>query len=648
MRINALLSIIFVFLLNFATLANNGTSRVFQYIQNKEWTFAEKLAGEIGDPTLLKIVLSQKFLDKNYTDNKFEEIVAFIQKNPNWPQIDQLKIRAEESISNSTDKAKILSRFSRHKPQTPTGHKYYALAAGALIKDKAKLSQIIKNGWVYGNFGVIEEKKYLQDYGAFLTKDDHLKRINECFWQKQSPGAKRIYNLADSNYKAAFEATVAAIENRGDKDVLFQKVNPKFYTTSLIYYYLTSKKTQKPSINDIKLFKKINHDRVHSKEWAQLQLYYAREFIDYKDFASSYNIIKDHFADDPENMREAEWLAGFLALRFLKKPELALAHFNKLSEVSKKPISIARSKYWAGRSYAALKDQENARINYRAASIYPYTYYGQLALIELKNNKLALPATPKIDREHEAALSKNEILQAAKLWIKYGCTETGHAYAKAAMEIAKTPGEAVLIARMIKNNNQLLYYTVDIAKAATYQNAFIAEYAYPTPYNLKNTPVEAALSYAVIRQESVFHPHCKSHAGAMGLMQMIKDTACVTAKSLGIKCHPHKLTQDPGYNILLGTNHLKDLLKKRKGSYVLTIASYNANPVKVDRWMDLFGDPRNMSSIYQVIDWIELIPFAETRNYVQRVLENVQVYRVILNKNNILKLRNDLVMSGRV
>jgi soluble lytic murein transglycosylase len=618
--------------------AQNIESEIFNFIDQKNWTRAEELAKSTGDSALIKIVKSQKYLDSN-CDNSFEEVVNFINTNPRWPNLEKLKVKIEKYLNDTTNEEAILQWFAKNKPRTGKGHKYYARAASKLLHDN-KSVQRIKNGWIYSEFNADEERKYLTELGKFLNEEDHVKRIDEHLWSENVEEAKRSLHLVSNGYKKAFQAAIAAMDSNREKEALFERVPEQYYTSSLLYYYLKSKKKEEPTATSIILFKKVKIDEAHSREWSKLQLYYAREFIDLKDFASSYKIITIPFAHVDEDVREAEWLAGWMALRFLKKSDLALKHFQGLLAVSKKPISIARGKYWLGRTYEAKGDKQNSIKFYKDASIYPYTFYGQVAHIELKQNTIKLPHMPSLQVHHRKSIEKNDVFRAVKLLLKYGKQELAHCYAKSITEHAK-PEELVWLAELVKTIGNT-YYITDFGKYATQQHIFLKDYAFPTPYKISNHPVEAAITYSIIRQESVFNQYAVSTAHAMGLMQLIKDTACRTAKAVKIRCDVSKLTRDPAYNIKLGTNQLSMLMKERKGSLILTFASYNAASCKVNKWLERFGDLRDFKDYRDVLDWMELIPFSETRNYVQRVLENLQVYRAILNKNNKLKLKQDL------
>lgn len=625
------------------TLVEDNAALVFKYINDKKWTEAEKLANHFNDSALLKIVLSQRFLDTNYKQNRFEEVIKFIKRNPHWPQITALTTAAEEYLSSNTNTQAIFSWFKHNKPKTGKGYKFYALASATQSMSDELLSPIIRDGWIYGTLTANEALQYLANFAQFLREEDNVHRIDELLWESDIIAGQSLMGLVGANYQKSFAAQIAIINKNRNAERLFKQVPEKYYTAGLLFRYLESKKKQEPRSNIVKLFKKVHNTRDHSSKWCKLQLYYAREFLERKNFASSYQIAKLQFAETQEDIRETEWLAGWIALRFLRKPELALAHFHKFSTVAKTPISISRGAYWLARGNETKGDKEKALQFYRQAAKYPYTFYGQLAVIELKENKILLPSHPTIESRHKHIIENNEVIIATRLLIQYGKQALANIYAKTAVESISSPAEAVLIANIIKANSNP-YYIVEFAKTASQHHVFIRDYAFPTPYNITNNPIEAALSYAIIRQESVFNKSAVSSANAMGLMQLVKNTACETAMSIGIQCNINKLKNDSEYNITLGTHHFSNLLKLHNGSYILAIASYNAGSHRIKRWIELFGDPRKMKNTKQVIDWLELIPYKETRNYVQRVLENIQVYRTIINKDNRLYLKQDLVL----
>lgn len=640
--------ILLIFIINFMltqqAVAQPSGNETIKSIDNKNWLKAENLAHLSGDKALTKLVLSQKFLDIDYQANNFKDAVNFIKNNPHWPQISKLQKIAETYLNNNTTKKLIVDWFHHHHPKTAKGYKFYAFAASELVKDPNILQPIIKNGWVYGDFTKEEQKQYLLVHSKHLTQHDHVRKIDYLLWNERIEEAKKLIHFAPNSYKEAFFATIASIQNAEDSDSLFRKIASKHYTSSLLFNYLKYKKKSGPDKEILLLFQKIIPEPIYAKEWCKLQIYWAREFLYIKDYQTAYKIITRQFAVDPEDLREAEWHAGWIALRFLHKPTFAQHYFNRFQKSVTTPISLARAYYWLGRCAMAKGDKPKAVELYKLASNYSYTFYGQIASIELKENKIVLPISPKIADNYQQTVRKNEVVRAIEYLINYKKIELAKSYLQSALtQLSKS--ETLYLLQLVKQSNNL-YYTTEFAKLASQKQVFVKEDAFPAPFAmLSSKKVELPLTYAIIRQESVFNHGAVSSKNAMGLMQLIKDTACRTAKSIKIKCDVPKLTKDPHYNMMLGTSHLKDLLKERKGSYILSIASYNAGGHNVDKWINLFGDPRQMKDLHAVLDWLELIPFHETRNYAQRVLEGIQVYRTILNKKPNLQLKKDLLSA---
>ncbi|MCC8371457.1 MAG: lytic transglycosylase domain-containing protein [Rickettsia endosymbiont of Pseudomimeciton antennatum] len=615
--------------------------KTFIHLDKKEWQDCEKMAKASKDQALIKIALSQKFLDQDYKKNTFEEVIKFIQNNPHWSQVNRLKEKAEQYLNYDTDKTLIINWFSKNEPVTALGYKFYALASRKLIKNQQNLAKIIKNGWIYGVFTAQEEKEYLTNFKNILREEDHVKKIDQYLWEADINSAKKYMHYVSNSYKQNFIAQIAILNQSSDSEKLFQKLSEKYYTPALLFHYLDSKKKDIPTSKSIDLFKKVKLDKRYAVRWGRLQSYYAREFIDQKDFANSYKIISMPLTVSHEHIREAEWLSGWLALRFLDKPDLALSHFNKFMTVATKPLSISRGQYWLARTYQAKGDMKQANKFYNMAAKYSHLFYGQLANIELKKNHIILAKKPKSVKPN---IENSEIIRAIKHLIKHGKYSLAFLYADTAIRNSSKPSEILLITDIISSYDNI-FHMVEISRTACQQHVFIKDYAFPVIHRkaVKNAPIEEALIYSIIRHESGFNQYAINDATGYGLMQLEKAAACDTAKSLNHQCHIKKLTLDPEYNIMLGSNYLKEMLQQFDGSYLLTIAAYNAGPNTILKWIDRFGDPRDLKNLWQIIDWMELIPYSQTRNYVQRVLENIQVYRTILNKNNNLKLKQDLL-----
>jgi soluble lytic murein transglycosylase len=627
--------------------------KIFNLIKQQKWQELNLLSKKISDSALKKVILSQQYMDENYAQNSFEDITKFLAQNPRWPQNYGLKIRAENLLNSTTDKQAILSWFNKNAPITAQGYKYYALATASLAKDAKDFKSIIKSGWVFGSFTDCEQELYYKDFGKYLTIDDHVKKIDNYLWKDQVTCAKNFLNYVNDGYKKSFKAQIAFIQNNKDARKLFKHVPKKYYTSGLIYRYLCSRKQNLPSASEIVDLSRIaSSDAFRADSFWKIQSYLAREFIEQKKYNEAYKAASGVFTSNPSLKSEAEYFLGWIALSFLHKPDLAIGHFRNFNRSVETPISKARAIYWLARTYEDKKNIEKSQKLYHlAADKYPYTFYGQIAAIELDKNIIAMPAPVNLGKHKEkmdSYVKNNEITRAAQIVSKYGGNALSQTYITSAIAQAQNTYDIYSVIGAIAESKNI-HHTTWAAKTAIQKHVVVRNHAFPTPYELDQLPIEAPLMYSIIRQESVFDQHAISSAKAMGLMQLVKSTACSTAKLVGVECITSKLTADKNYNILLGTNHIRDLIKERSGSYILTIASYNTASRNVNRWIKIFGDPRTLTNHREVIDWLEQIPFHETRNYVQRVLENLQIYRVILNKNGNFKMLDDLLSnSGQI
>ena len=419
----------------------------------------------------------------------------------------------------------------------------------------------------------------------------------------------------------------------------------------MIYRYLNSRKNDLPSSSEIvSLIRTIETDKDYADRFWKIQSYLAREFIEKKKYCDAYKVASSHFTESAGNKSDAEYLSGWLALRFLNKSKLALCHFRNFNRIVKTPISKSRGIYWLARAHEAERNKEKAERLYNlAASKYPYTFYGQMALMEMGKSKMHLPNDVDLRQYQDSArvyAKKNDITRAVQIVSKYGSNALSQTYIKSGIIQALTTSDILHVAYYVYQSKNV-HHMAWMAKSALQKHVLIKNHAYPTPYKVGKLPIEKPLMYSIIRQESVFDQHAISSAEACGLMQLIKATACDTAKRVATHCRISKLTADPHYNITLGSSYLQQMIEEYNGSYILAIAAYNGGPHNVDKWLKIYGDQRTMKTPRDVLDWIELIPFYETRNYVQRVLENLQIYRSIIDKDSKFDLANDLLKGKK-
>ena len=353
-----------------------------------------------------------------------------------------------------------------------------------------------------------------------------------------------------------------------------------------------------------------------------------RRAIERRDFDQAYRLASRHGQLRGGDYAEAEWLSGWLALRFTSRPKSAFRHFVRLYDRVVAPVRQARAAYWAGRAAAAQGDKAGAIAWYRRAATHSASYYGQLALGELGGEDVAEGLSEPTDQDR-AAFEAQELAEVARMLIAVGDQRILDNFldelanqATTAMEIgliadyANAAGRPALLARIGRN--------------AAFKGKVHEKSAFPIP-KIKGllqpaASVEPSLLLGVARQESMFRFEAASHAGAKGLLQLIPSTARNVARRTGVDYDPDRLLADPDYNAFLGGHYLKSLIERFDGEVAMALAGYNAGPLRVKRWVELHGDPRD-GDRYDLIDWIELIPFQETRNYVQRVLEGYGVYK---------------------
>lgn len=647
MRIHTTVSMVFIILklLISESLASEIAKKTMLCIDKKDWQECETIAKGSNDKALVKIALYQKLLDTKYKKNNFAEVIKFIHDNPHWPRLDRLARAAEKYLNYDTDPKLVVEWFSKNQPITGKGYKFYALASSKLKQDPLKLTKIIKDGWIYGEFTPEEEKQYLSCFKKIINENDHVQKIDEYLWSSDTISAKKYMHYVSSGYKQNFNAQIALINKSPASEKLFQKIPEKYYTSALLFNYLNSKKNELPDNKSITLLKKVRGTNLHLDRWCKLQNHYARGLLEKKDFALSYEISLIPFAVSKGELREAQFFSGWVALRFLHKPSIALKHFNEFMKVVEQPFSKSKGQYWLGRTYEELGDIKAADKYYNLASKYSHTFYGQLAHMELKQHKIILPNKPEIDSNRLKNIKENEVVRAIEYLALYGRQDIAALYAKDTIKRAENSTKILLVSDIIAKNCNT-YHTADVAWVANLLYVPIIDYTHPTPHReaVKSSSTEDALTYGVMKQESVFDTQTMNPK-AFGVMQMTKETALDSSGSLKIDCDMEKLMRDPEYNIKLGNHRLDMLLKRFNNSYLLAAIGYNAGYKRTKTWIERFGDPREFTNFRQTVDWIELLPYTETRNYAQRVLENIQVYRCIINNNNNLQLKKDLLQT---
>ncbi len=622
------------FFLNFIfivfSFSSFASTEFIKNIENKNW----KKAIQIKDPDMQTLVI---WLKLNDVDNpSFNEITQFIKNNPTWPRINQLIDKVEESDFQNCKKEDILEWFKKHPPKTAKGRKRLVYLTNNL--------NLVKQIWHENTLSKQEEKEIFKKYYRYIDFADTFKRIEYMLYNHQTDQAVRALSYIPKKLRKTYEVSIKLQQNKSNALSSYKALDKQSKMNlgiihNLAHYYEHNKDEK----NLIEILAQVT--RKYPKE----QFYFwniksklIRTLIKEKQYKIAYLFSSFHGQVSKKDLSEAEWLAGWIALRFLNQPEISIGHFKKLYNNVKLPISLARGAYWLGKAYEASDNREESDKWFKIASQYHLSFYGQLASCKINDCNVDLPTSPKINQSSERMFNSNPLVKAAILLEKTRYCGLIEEFIFKAVENSKDEGEIALITKIGFKLDQH-HLSVESAKHASYKGVHVFEVNYPILKNIfKEHPLEQSLVMALIRQESVFNKKAISSAGARGLMQIMPFVAKETAKSMNIRYHINKLIDDPHYNTMIGISHLHRVLNNFNGSYILSIAAYNAGDKAVKKWIEENSDPRFMAKVEDVIDWIEKISYHETRNYVQRVLEGKSIYNVLIFKEKKYSLLKDL------
>ena len=628
----ALKYIILYLLLSFASISNAATAFV-QALEQKNWSKAEA-----EKPSTKTLVLWLKLTQESHPD--FYELTDFIIKHPNWPKQALLKRKVEESNFKNCKNSDIVSWFKTNPPQTSIGRKKYI---SILDNPELKL-HYIKLVWADANFTKSEEQDFLKSYHQFLNESDYIHRLNYLLFNHNTDQAIRLLPYISTKLHPLYQTRIALQQGKKEALSAYQKLDKSQQQDIGMLHNLAH--MYEAQNNETKMIETLNQasklkGRYQLHFW-QLKAKLIRNLIQEKQYQTAYLFASSHGHLDTKDYSEAEWLSGWIALRFLDDPKLAITHFTNVYNKVKLPISFARASYWLGRSYEQLKNKEQSDAWYKIAGQYYLSFYGQLAICKTQACHFKLPKDPIADHKSLELFNHNELVQAALILDKSKYNYLVQELLHAAIEHSKDDGEIALITKVGFELEQH-HLSVESAKRASYKNVNVIHSNYPVLNSVyKDHQVDQALVMSLIRQESVFNHRAISSAGAMGLMQMMPHVAKETAKNLKITFNKTKLLSDPHFNSRLGISHLERLLRCYNNSYVLTIAAYNAGDKAAKQWIEINGDPRLMRNSDDIIDWMEKITFYETRNYVQRVLEGKSIDNLLINKKDKLSILDDL------
>ena len=605
-------------------------------------TAADRLARNLTDP-VARAALEYVALRTNFRVLGYERVMAFRAANPGWPGAAWLSRRGEELLySGNAPAPKIKAHFEGRTPETPQGKLAIArlLLAGG---ERARAAELVREVWRGGDMPDWLERSLRDGFPNFLTEEDFKYRASYYLFKENTASGLRLAALAGPDYMAVAKARAAVINEDGGADALYQAVPPALRgDPGLIFsrvQHLRRAERLREAADMLLAAPRDPAVLVNGDEWWVERRLVARELLDANDAAGAYLVAQGHGATSSGSKVEAEFHAGWIALRFLNDASVARHHFAQAAAAAETSMSLSRAHYWLGRATEAAGNASEANDAFEKAASYGANYYGQLAQNRLGRANLSLrePAPAAQGDARDMSVRVIEML--------YALGEKAHANAlayEAAQKLTDEPQLAALATVITRQKNAQLL--LGIGKVVTQRGLGPDAMAFPTfgvpAYQPLENSAEKAMVYSIARQESAFQTDAQSKAGAKGLMQMLVSTAARTAGHKGVPFAAARLISDPAFNAQLGAAHLGELLEEQDGSYILTFAAYNAGGKRVSEWIAAYGDPRKPG--VDPVDWVERIPITETRNYVQRIIENMQVYRYRLGDQTTLLIDADL------
>jgi len=608
---------------------------------------ADAAENTIQDPVARKLA-EYLYLRSDSTSPHFERFLAFITANPSWPHIPMLTRRAENALwDDKRDDATVRNFFATRTPTTAKGS--YVLARALLDQgNRAAAEPLIRNAWHHYDCSKEVEDKALEMFSDIITAADHRTRLYTRLFAGDSEAAMREAQRLGNGEPLLVRAFMAATKKAGDAKTLLENV-PSTLRQSSAYIFAKAEYLRKqdkiPEATQLVLNAPAGANEIYDADrWWVMRRLLLRKVLDEGNPQLAYRIAREA-AEPPKGGHRADYhfTAGWIALRFLHDPQTAFAHFTRIAVGSNNPHALARAGYWLGRAAEALGRRGDATTYYQQAAVHSATYYGQLARARLGLAELGMVPPPHFSAEEHASLERLEIVRAVR--ILYELRERdliASIYAELGETATDVRGLAALGELALRNSDGRA--AALMGGGAHSRGLPLDYYAFPTvglpAYTHIGPAIEAAVAYSIARQESHFNQKVVSSAQAMGLMQVTPEAGQYIARKFKALYDRARLLSDPVYNMQMGSAELGDLIESYRGSYIMTFAGYNAGRGRVRQWVAAHGDPRDPN--VDPVDWVELIPLAETRNYVQRVMENLQIYRARFGGNGRLLIEADL------
>jgi soluble lytic murein transglycosylase len=599
-----------------AALAQTGDP--LAAIQADRWTEAQALAAKIADPVAQKLVTYFRLRAPGAATAA--EIAGFMRLNPDWPQQSVLERRRQEAIATDPDDAAVLAQCASPPSFGPAMLRCAEAIANA--GRSAEAAALARKAWVEAIDTPAGEATFLARWAGNASPEDQWARFRRLAWSDTAAAARQADRL-DPAHRQAAEARLAARNDDPRAQALANALPEALRTDSgLALDRARALRRASSAADAAALLIAVKDTENPPVFWAERKLT-ARKLIHDGDPKTAFAVAAAHGQTADEQRADADFLTGFIALRLLHDPDRAEPFFQSLAR-SPAVITQARAHYWLART--ALAQGRDPKPEYEKSAAYPTAFYGQLAILSLGQrpaDRIAALKDPPWTADAAKAFAGHEMIHAAAWLAARGDLKRARPFVIRMDELAAVPAERALTASFAIHAG-MPDGAVFVARRMGRDGIALPKDGWPVPYS-PAAPPDPAFSLGIMRQESSFDPGAISPSGARGLMQLMPPTAKAVAKQIGVPAAIPSLTTDTAYNIRLGTAYLAEMLTKFDNCQPLAAAAYNAGPARVAQWLSENGDPR--TGPIDMVDWIELIPVAETRNYVQRVTENVVMYR---------------------
>ncbi|MEM9581596.1 MAG: lytic transglycosylase domain-containing protein [Pseudomonadota bacterium] len=560
----------------------------------------------------------------------FGECQDFLKRNADWPGLKLLRRRCEYSIPRGSNPTQVIDYFTLQKPQTGTGSLRFAEAL--ITKGRGvEAATELKRAWLTFNLSGTEHNAFIERNNATI-KDLHDARMDMLLWRDSDLAVERMMPLVSDDYRVLAKARVGLRSRLPGVDNLIKAVPEQFQDDPGLQFerFLWRVRNGRDDALDVVLERSISVEQLGKPEfWAKRRRSMARDLLREGKPAQAYSVASSHYLEAGSDFADLEWLSGYIALRFLDAPEQALEHFKSFEAAVQTPISLGRAGYWMGRAFESMGRDDEARAAYGFGASYQSSFYGQLAA-----ERANLPAPEgmtgreKFPDWRDGAFTASSVFKAALILQKAGLRDLSERFFVHLAETQTRTEQGQLGDLALELGEP--HIALMLAKQAARQGFEMYKTYFPvsTPAGME-LPVEEYFALSIARRESEFDPVVTSPVGARGLMQLMPGTAKEVAGRLGEPYELGRLRSDPEYNARLGSAYLAGLAERYDNNPVLMSIGYNAGPSRADRWQTAYGNPRNES--IDIVDWIEGLPFNETRNYVMRVTESFMPYRARLS-----------------